>query len=51
MDKNNDYLTQVLYKELGPGDWVFIPAHERRRVEWTSKETACIWLAVHGNLG
>ena len=38
-------------KELKPGDWIFIPAHERHRVEWTSKETACIWLAVHGNLG
>ena len=38
-------------KELEPGDWVFIPAHERHRVEWTSHEIACIWLAVHGNLG
>lgn len=37
-------------KDLGPGDWVFIPAHERHRVEWTSQEPPCIWLAVHGKL-
>jgi len=37
-------------KELRAGDWVFIPAHERHRVEWTSQETACIWLAVHGRM-
>ena len=38
-------------KELRAGDWLFIPAHERHRVEWTSKEVTCIWLAVFGNLG
>ncbi|NLG33103.1 MAG: cupin domain-containing protein [Syntrophomonadaceae bacterium] len=32
------------------GDWVFIPAHERHRVEYTSKEPPCIWLAVLGKL-
>ena len=32
------------------GDWVFIPAHERHRVEYTSVEPPCIWLAVHGRL-
>jgi len=37
-------------KDFNPGDWVFIPAHERHRVEWTSTEITCIWLAVHGNL-
>lgn len=36
--------------ELKAGDWVFIPAHERHRVEWTSQEPACIWLAVHGKM-
>lgn len=35
---------------LGPGDWVFIPAHEKHRVESTSTEPPCIWLAVHGKL-
>lgn len=37
-------------RELGPGDHVFLPAHERHRVEWTSREPPCIWLAVHGHL-
>jgi len=36
--------------EMKLGDWVFIPAHERHRVEYTSKEPPCIWLAVHGKL-
>ena len=35
---------------LKPGDWLLIPSHERHRVEWTSKEPPCIWLAVHGQL-
>ncbi len=35
---------------MGPGDAVMIPAHERHRVEWTSRNPACIWLAVHGKL-
>ena len=35
---------------LQPGDWLLIPAHERHRVEWTSQEPACIWLAVHAKL-
>jgi len=33
------------------GDWVFIAAHERHRVEYTSEQPPCIWLAVHGQLG
>ena len=36
--------------ELKAGDWVFIPAHEKHRVERTSSEPPCIWLAVHGRL-
>ena len=36
--------------DMGPGDWVFIAAHERHRVEYTSVEPPCIWLAVHGQL-
>lgn len=30
------------------GDWVLIPAGERHRVDWTSEDPPCIWLAVHG---
>lgn len=36
--------------ELRAGDWVLIGAHERHRVERTSTEPPCIWLAVHGRL-
>jgi cupin 2 domain-containing protein len=32
---------------LGPGDYVLIPAGERHRVESTSAEPPCVWLAVH----
>jgi cupin 2 domain-containing protein len=35
---------------LKAGDWVFISAHEKHRVERTSSEPPCIWLAVHGRL-
>lgn len=37
-------------RELGPGDWLFIPAHEAHRVEWTSSGPPCIWIAVHGKI-
>jgi cupin 2 domain-containing protein len=40
---------QVLAME--PGDWVFILAHQRHRVEYTSQQPPCIWLAIHGQLG
>jgi cupin 2 domain-containing protein len=32
---------------LHPGDYVLIPAHQKHRVEFTSTEPPCIWLAVH----
>jgi cupin 2 domain-containing protein len=32
---------------LAAGDWVVIPAGERHRVESTSEDPACVWLAVH----
>jgi len=31
---------------LGPGDWVDIAPHRRRRVEWTDPGAPTIWLAV-----
>lgn len=34
-------------RELGPGDFVFLPAHERHRVAWTSDDEPTVWLAVH----
>ncbi|MFC2131397.1 cupin domain-containing protein [Bacteroidota bacterium] len=33
--------------ELKPGDYLFIPAHRRHRVEWTDPETESIWLTLH----
>lgn len=34
-------------RQLGPGDWVFLPAHCRHRVTFTLKEPPTIWVAVH----
>jgi cupin 2 domain-containing protein len=34
-------------RELSPGDWVFLPAHQRHRVEWTTAPEPTVWLAVH----
>jgi cupin 2 domain-containing protein len=33
--------------DLRPGDWVFLPAHLRHRVEWTDPTGPTVWLAVH----
>jgi len=32
---------------MRPGDYVFIPAHCRHRVEWTDKRVPTVWLALH----
>ena len=32
---------------LGVGDYVFIPARKRHRVEWTEPQKSTVWLAVH----
>ena len=36
--------------KLKAGDYLLIPAHTKHRVEYTSIEPVCIWLAVHGQL-
>lgn len=36
--------------QLKAGDYIFIPAHQKHRVVYTSSEPPCIWLAVHANL-
>lgn len=33
--------------EMGPGDYVNIPAHCKHREEWTDSHTVTIWLAIH----
>lgn len=37
--------------EMHPGDWIFLRAHEKHRVAYTSLEPPCVWLAVHGRMG
>ncbi len=32
---------------LEPGDYVYLPAHQRHRVEWTDDTVKTIWLALH----
>lgn len=34
-------------RTLTPGDYLWIPAHRRHRVEWTSENPPAIWLALH----
>jgi len=33
-------------KILKPGDYIFIPAHKKHRVTWTSKEQKTVWLGI-----
>ena len=32
--------------KLNPGDYLFIPAHEKHRVDYTSTKPPCIWLTI-----
>lgn len=32
---------------LSPGDYLFIPPHQKHRVATTSVNPPCIWLAIH----
>ena len=34
-------------REMGLGDYVFIPARRRHRVAWTEPQQPTVWLAVH----
>jgi len=34
-------------RALKPGDYVFIPARRRHRVDWTSPDEPTVWLALH----
>jgi cupin 2 domain-containing protein len=31
------------------GNYLLIPAHQKHRVEYTSSEPPCIWLAIHAS--
>lgn len=32
--------------EMKAGDWINIPAHRKHRVDWTTRDTNSVWLAV-----
>lgn len=34
-------------RQLRPGDWLYIPAHRRHRVEATDARVPTVWLAVY----
>ena len=34
-------------RRLHPGDWLYIRAQRRHRVDWTATDALTIWLAVH----
>jgi cupin 2 domain-containing protein len=36
-----------LKKELSKGDYIFIPKNTKHRVNHTSSDPPCIWLAIH----
>lgn len=33
--------------DMRPGDWLYLPAHRKHRVEWTTPDQASVWLAIH----
>ena len=35
---------------LTAGDYLLIPNHQKHRVEYTSSQPPCIWLAIHGDM-
>ena len=41
--------TDPVVKVLNKGDSLFLPAHLKHRVEWTSADQPTLWLAVHLN--
>jgi cupin 2 domain-containing protein len=38
-------------RELGPGDWLLLPAHCRHRVTRTESDPPTVWLAIHFTAG
>lgn len=35
------------FSVLKPGDYLWIPAHKKHRVEWTDSHDKTIWLTIH----
>ncbi len=38
--------TESTPRQLGPGDYVMIPAHRRHRVTYTDPDAVTVWLAI-----
>lgn len=36
--------------KLNSGDYIFIPAHKKHRINHSSSKPQCIWLAIFGNI-
>lgn len=34
-------------RDLSAGDFVYLPAHRRHRVNWTAPDEPTVWLAIH----
>ena len=34
-------------RQLAPGDWAYLPARCRHRVDWTTPDGPTVWLALH----
>ncbi|MBA3034648.1 MAG: cupin [Gammaproteobacteria bacterium] len=41
------YADEAAVRALQPGDWLHIAPRRRHRVEWTAKDEATVWLALH----
>ena len=41
------FADEATVRTLRPGDYLWIPAHCRHRVEWTGLHPPAVWLALH----
>ncbi|MFQ5606064.1 MAG: cupin domain-containing protein [bacterium] len=41
------FVGESISVDMRPGDYLFIPAHKKHRVEWTDPQKVSIWLALH----
>jgi cupin 2 domain-containing protein len=42
-----EFADQPEVVQMGPGDFIHIPAHRKHRVAWTTPDQKTIWLAIH----
>jgi len=35
--------------KMDAGDYIFIPAHKKHRINYSSHDPKCIWLAIHNS--